>query len=57
MRPIPIKCFPKSATSSDKEKFEKLCKEIQSKQDDQKSMNEQVLEQLCIKNGWEPSRG
>ena len=56
MRPIPIKCFPKSATPSDQEKFEKSCKEIKAKPDDQKSMNDRVLEQLCFK-GWEPSRG
>ena len=44
MSPIPIKCFPKSATPSDQEKFEKLCKEVKSKQDDQKSMSDRVLE-------------
>ena len=57
MSPIPIKCFPKSATPSDQEKFEKSCKEIKAKTDDQKSMNDLVLEQLCIKSGWEPTRG
>ena len=59
MRPIPIKCFPKSASAmpSDQEKFEKTCKEIKAKPDDQKSMNDLVLEQLCIKSGWEPTRG
>ena len=56
MSPIPIKCFPKSATPSDQEKFEKSCKEIKAKPDDQKSMKDRILEQLCIK-GWEPSRG
>ena len=57
MRPIPIKCFPKFATPSDQEKYEKLCNEVKSKQDDQKSMSDRVLEQLCLKNVWEPSRG
>ena len=57
MRPIPIKCFPQSAKVSDQAKFDKSCKKIRSKPEDQKSMNDKVLELLCKKSGWEPSRG